>query len=184
MILDRIIIAGFGGQGVLRIGQMIAYAGLAENLEVSYLPSYSSEMRGGTANCNVLVSDKPIASPLVRKANFVVVMNLPSLRKFESCVETGGKLVVNSSMTDKKSDRNDIDVYYIPANQIAEEVGNPRGMNMIFVGAYAALQKTLPLDSLEKTIENSFTGKKASFVKSNKELLKRGYDYVSEHYPA
>jgi len=180
MILDKIVIAGFGGQGVLRIGQMIAYAGLEEGLEISWLPSYGTEMRGGTSNCNVIVSDQPIASPLVRKATFAIVMNLPSLLKFESWVVPGGKIVINSSLVDKKVERNDIDAYYIPSNEIAEELGNPLGMNMPFLGAYAALTNTLPLESLNRIIDKSFTGSKEKFATINKELVKEGYDLTTQ----
>lgn len=178
MILDKIVIAGFGGQGVLRIGQMIAYAGLDEGLEISWLPSYGAEMRGGTSNCNVIVSDRPIASPLVRKATFVIAMNLPSLLKFEKWVVPGGKIVINSSLVDKKVERDDIDIFYLPANTLAEELGNPKGMNMPFLGAYAALTGTLSLEALYHVIDKSFTDSKKKFAQSNKELVKKGYDFI------
>ena len=124
------IFAGFGGQGVLLIGQLLALAGMNEGREVSWLPSYGPEMRGGTANCSVVVSDEPIASPVLSMADCVIAMNTPSLDKFESCVNPGGKLFINSSIIEKKATRTDIEVYYVPCNEIADSLQNrrlPRG---------------------------------------------------------
>ena len=118
-MLEQNIFAGFGGQGMLLIGEFLAYAGMIENKHVSWLPSYGPEMRGGTANCSVVVSDSPIASPVITKASCVVAMNRPSLDKFEQAVRPGGMLIVNSSLIDRKAERSDIDVFYVPANEIA-----------------------------------------------------------------
>src|SRR5574344_1516367 len=117
-MLKNIILAGFGGQGVLFAGKVLAYAGLCDNKNVSWLPSYGPEMRGGTANCSVVVSDKAIASPLVDQADVVIAMNRPSLDKFESHVKPGGTLVINSSIIDRKAERSDINVVYCDANKI------------------------------------------------------------------
>ena len=124
------IFAGFGGQGVLLIGQLLAYAGMYEGKNVSWLPSYGPEMRGGTANCSVVVSDEPVASPVINKCDCVIAMNRPSLDKFEQNVLPGGKLFINSSIIDKKATRTDIDVYYVPCNEIADKLNNPKVANM------------------------------------------------------
>jgi 2-oxoglutarate ferredoxin oxidoreductase subunit gamma len=179
-VYDKIIIAGFGGQGALLVGRMIAHAGLEENKEVSWLPSYGSEMRGGTANCSVIVSDNIVPSPVIQKPNFVVVMNKPSFDKFEKMVEPGGKLIVNSSLIEDKSQRTDIDVYYIPANEIANETGDDRSMNMIFLGAYVALTESISLESVFTAIENNLTGSKEKYIDSNKLLIQKGYDLIKK----
>jgi len=182
MLNDKIIIAGFGGQGVLRIGQMIAYAGLDEGKEVSWVPSYGSEMRGGTANCSVIVSERLIASPAVSTPDVAIIMNRPSLAKFEDKVVPGGKVIVNSSLIADRVSRGDVEVYYVPANEIAEAEGNDRGANMVALGAFVALTGDVMLSSLCKIVDDTFTGKKAVYAESNKKLLKDGYDYVKEHY--
>lgn len=133
--MERMIFAGFGGQGIMVMGKILAYAGMLEGKNVTWLPSYGPEMRGGTANCNVVVSEKEVASPIVTKATTVVVMNKPSMEKFEKRVATGGILFVNSSLIDVKSTRTDIDVYYIPATELAEELGDIEAANMILLGA-------------------------------------------------
>lgn len=180
-VYDKIIIAGFGGQGALLVGRMIAHAGLEENKEVSWLPSYGSEMRGGTANCNVIVSDNIVPSPVIQKPNFVVVMNKPSFDKFEKMVEPGGKLIVNSSLIEDKSQRTDIDVYYIPANEIANETGDDRSMNMIFLGAYVALTGSISLESVFTAMENNLTGGKTKFIEPNNRLIQKGYDFIRNY---
>ena len=134
----QFIFAGFGGQGMLLIGKFTAMACMLDGKHVSWLPSYGPEMRGGTANCSVIVSDEEVASPLVDKADVVVAMNLPSLDKFESKVKPGGLLVVNSSIIERKSVRDDITVVYCDANGIAEQVGNPKGANVAILGAMMA----------------------------------------------
>ena len=127
MSTARVICAGFGGQGVMSMGQLLTYAGMLEEKEVSWLPSYGPEMRGGTANCSVTISDMPVGSPVITDdATCAIVMNLPSLDKFENDVVAGGKVLVNSSLIEKKVQRTDVDAYYIPANEIALELGNPR----------------------------------------------------------
>lgn len=177
---DKIIIAGQGGQGALRIGQMIAYAGMSEGKETTWLPSYGAEMRGGTANCSVIVSSALIASPIISQPNFCIVMNKPSLLKFESWVVPGGVLLIDSSMVADKPARSDIKAYAIPADAIAEEEGNPRGANMVMLGAYLALSQSIALQSIYQVIDNSFTGAKAKYADSNKRLVKRGFTHVSQ----
>lgn len=136
---EELIVAGFGGQGVLRLGQLIAYAGMVTGRQVSWLPSYGPEMRGGTANCHVIVSDEPVGSPIVTLASSVLTLNGPAMDKFEQAVRPGGNLFVNSSIVERKTGRADIDTYYVPANDIANELGNGRVVNMVMLGAYLAI---------------------------------------------
>ncbi|MEL7570505.1 MAG: 2-oxoacid:acceptor oxidoreductase family protein [Eubacteriaceae bacterium] len=177
-MLEQVIVAGFGGQGVLRVGQMIAYAGFSEGKEVTWAPSYGPEMRGGTANCSVVVSDSEIGSAQLLEADSVIAMNLPSLHKFESAVLKGGKLFINSSVIKEKATRTDISVYYIDANTVAEKIGNAKGGNMVILGAYAKVTGTVSLDSLYELVKKTFTGDKAKFVDSNIACIKAGAELV------
>ena len=175
MIDEKIIFAGFGGQGVMLMGQLITYAGMFEEKEVSWLPSYGPEMRGGTANCNVIVSSKPVASPVIsNNATTACIMNLPSLDKFESEVIAGGLLLINSSMIEKKSSRDDVKVYYIPANEVANELGNAKAANMVMLGAYLELTKVVEPKSVIKALTKIFGTAKAHLIPLNEEALKRG----------
>ena len=173
-MLEQNIFAGFGGQGVLLMGQLLAYAGMLEDKEVSWLPSYGPEMRGGTANCSVVVSDSPVASPIVTMATTVVAMNRPSLDKFEDSVLPDGKLFINSSIIDKKSDRGDVEVYYVPCNEIAEELGNPRVANMVMLGAYIEKTKCVDFESVLQALPYKLGEKKAHLIPLNREALNKG----------
>ncbi len=173
-MLEQNIFAGFGGQGVLLMGQLLAYAGMLEDKEVSWLPSYGPEMRGGTANCSVVVSDSPVASPIVTMATTVVAMNRPSLDKFEDSVLPGGKLFINSSIIDKKPERSDIEVYYVPCNEIAEELGNPRVANMVMLGAYIEKTKCVDFESVLQALLYKLGEKKAHLIPLNREALNKG----------
>ena len=173
-MLQQNIFAGFGGQGVLLMGQLLAYAGMLEDKEVSWLPSYGPEMRGGTANCSVVVSDSPVASPIVTMATTVVAMNRPSLDKFEDSVLPDGKLFINSSIIDKKSDRGDVEVYYVPCNEIAEELGNPRVANMVMLGAYIEKTKCVDFESVLQALLYKLGEKKAHLIPLNREALNKG----------
>ena len=168
------IFAGFGGQGMLLIGKFMAMSCMLDGKHVSWLPSYGPEMRGGTANCSVIVSDEPVASPLVDVADVVVAMNRPSLDKFESHVKPGGTLVINSSLIDRKAERDDIQVVYCDATRIAEEVGNPKVGNMVMLGAYVAATKILKPETIEEMITEMFAGAKAKFIPLNIEAFRRG----------
>lgn len=179
MSTERVICAGFGGQGVMSMGQLLTYAGMLEGKEVSWLPSYGPEMRGGTANCAVTVSDKPVGSPLIAgDATCAIVMNLPSLEKFESEVEPGGKILVNSSLIERKVERNDVEVHYIPANDLALELGNPKVANMIMLGAYLEANQTVEIDSVLEAFKKVFGPSKEKFVPLNKEALQKGSNAV------
>jgi 2-oxoglutarate ferredoxin oxidoreductase subunit gamma len=177
-MLEQVIVAGFGGQGVLRIGQMITYAGFAEGKEVTWAPSYGPEMRGGTANCSCVISDEPIGTPVLMEANSIIVMNLPSLHKFEPVVIEGGKLFINSSIIKEKATRTDISVFYIEASDIAAEAGNALGANMVMLGAYVAATGIVQLETLYDLVKQTFTGSKAKFVDSNIECIKAGAEAI------
>lgn len=138
--VEEVIFAGFGGQGVLSMGKMLSYAGMMKGKNVSWLPSYGPEMRGGTANCSVIISDDLIGSPVVTDADTLVVMNRPSLEKFESFVKPGGTIIVNSSLIDQKVVRDDVNVYYFPVNDVATECGNAKAANMVMLGAYIKIK--------------------------------------------
>jgi len=175
---NEIIIAGFGGQGALLIGEMIAHAGMNEGKNVSWLPSYGPEMRGGTANCSVIISNEPVGSPIVTEADAAIVMNKPSLDKFESYLKPGGKLFINSSLIEKKASRTDITVYYIPANEIAAGLGNTRVANMVMLGAYIASSQTVSKENIMELITEAFGAKKAHLVAVNEMALDEGATHI------
>ena len=177
---NEIIISGFGGQGVMAIGKTLCEAGMKEGKNVSWLPSYGPEMRGGTANCSVIVSDKDVASPLVDKADVIVAMNLPSLDKFEEHVKPGGLLVVNSSIIERKSTRDDITVVYCDANRIAEAVGNPKGANVAILGAMLEKEPIVDIDKMTEAIRIELGERKARFLEGNKKALIAGMEAARE----
>ena len=174
MKTSQILIAGFGGQGVLFAGKFLAYKGLCEDRQVSWLPSYGPEMRGGTANCSVIVSDNPVASPLVNKADVVVAMNRPSLDKFEEHVKPGGVLVINSSIIDRKAVRDDITVVYCDANNVAESVKNPKGANVAILGAVLEKVPVTTVDQMMEAIRIELGERKARFLEGYKAALLAG----------
>ncbi|RKD30007.1 2-oxoacid:acceptor oxidoreductase family protein [Thermohalobacter berrensis] len=177
---ERVVMAGFGGQGVMSMGQLLTYAGMIENKNVSWLPSYGPEMRGGTANCNVIVSDTPVGSPIVTEATGAIVMNRPSLDKFESEIVQGGNLLINSSLIDRKAEREDINVYYIPANDIAVELGNGKVANMVMLGAYLELTKAVKVESVVEALKKVFGERKAHLIPLNEKALQRGAEMVKK----
>lgn len=172
------IFAGFGGQGVLLIGQLLAYAGMNEGKNVSWLPSYGPEMRGGTANCTVVVSDEPIASPVISMADCIIAMNRPSLDKFEDHVQPGGKLFINSSIIDKKATRTDIDVYYVPCNEIADKLGNPKVANMAMLGAYLEVTHAAENQSVLDALLYKLGERKAHLIPLNRQAIELGAESV------
>lgn len=168
----KIFIAGFGGQGVLLIGQMLAYAAMHEGKEVTWMPSYGPEMRGGTANCTVCISDDRIASPLITECDVLVAMNGPSLEKFESMLVPGGDLYINSSFVSQKPTRDDINVHYVDCNMIAEEeVGNAKAANMVMLGAIIRKSAPVSLGIMDSVFEATLTGSKAKLIPTNKKAL-------------
>ncbi|WP_157151239.1 2-oxoacid:acceptor oxidoreductase family protein [Brachyspira sp. SAP_772] len=179
MSTERLIIAGFGGQGVMSMGQMIAYAGMIENKHVTWCPSYGPEMRGGTANCSVVVSDELVGSPIVsHDATAAVIMNLPSLTKFEKDILPNGVLLINSSLIEKKASRNDIRVAYVEANKIAGDIGNPKAANMVMLGALLTLQNIVSFDSIQQAFLKVFGERKKEFLPGNEKALNAGRDSV------
>lgn len=174
----EIIISGFGGQGGLAIGKNLAEAGMAEGLNVTWAPSYGPEMRGGTANCTVVLSDKVIGSPIVACPTELIALNEPSLAKFEAGVLPGGAVFVNSDVVTDKVSRPDLTAYYIPCGQIAEEIGNSKVSNMVMLGAYVAQTKILKPETIETMIQEMFTGSKAKLVPLNIEAFRRGMSCI------
>lgn len=177
MINEKVICAGFGGQGVMKMGQILTYSGMIEGKHVSWLPSYGPEMRGGTANCNVMVSDSPIGSPIITdNATAVIAMNLPSLVKFEKDAISGGSVIVNSSLIERKVQRDDVNAYYIPCNEIAMEVGNAKVANMVMLGAYLAVAQPVETETVLDSLIKVFGEGKAKYMPMNKEAIKKGYE--------
>jgi 2-oxoglutarate ferredoxin oxidoreductase subunit gamma len=172
---NDVIMAGFGGQGILLIGKMLAYAGMHAGKEVSWLPSYGPEMRGGTCNCTVVISDTPVGSPVIRSPRAVVAMNLPSLEKFEPDIREGGLLLINSSLINRGAERSDLIVIEVPANEIASELGNPRGANMVALGAYLGATEAVSLDEVIEVVRETFAAKPA-VIDVNIEALRRGFE--------
>lgn len=170
-----VVMAGFGGQGILLIGKMLAYAGMQEGKEVSWLPSYGPEMRGGTANCTVVISDRPVGSPVIQSPNAVVAMNLPSLDKFEPDVRPGGLLLINTSLINRQSTREDLTIIEVPANEIANELGNRRGANMVALGAYLGATDAVSVDGIIDVIRETFAAK-PGVIEINITALKRGHE--------
>ena len=177
MKTTEILIAGFGGQGILFSGKFLAYKGLLEDLQVSWLPSYGPEMRGGTANCNVILSDMPVGSPIITTPNVLIAMNLPSLEKYVDAVLPGGQIYVDSSLIDAKVAREDVEVFYIPATQMAKEAGIATLANMIIVGHLLENNSELSFDGAETVVEKLVPAKKAALKELNMKALNLGKNY-------
>lgn len=178
-MLEKVLFAGFGGQGMLLAGEFLAEAGMEEGKHVSWLPSYGPEMRGGTANCSVCVSDHPIASPVITSADCVIAMNRPSLEKFESIVVPGGLIIVNSSLIDIPSTRTDCDVVYIPASEIAERIENPKGANVVILGALLGKKPMVRQETMAEAIRHILGERKARFLPGNLRALAAGMEFVT-----
>lgn len=172
-----IIISGFGGQGALFAGQLLAYAGMDTGKTVTWFPSYGPEMRGGTAHCTVIISDAAIGAPVVAHPDIAIVFNGPSFEKYEPLVKAGGLLVVNSSMVDETSSRSDVKSIYIPANKFAEEFGSKKMMNMAALGAMLACRPIFPLETMEQTLANHLPAEKSELLESNFLVLRQGYAF-------
>ncbi len=163
----KLFFAGSGGQGVLLMGQMVTYAAMLEDKASTFFPSYGPEMRGGTANCTVVVSDKPVSCPLIYEADALVAMNLPSLLKFEQMVKPGGVICVNTSIIDQPVKRTDVRVVNVPVNEIAAELGNTKVANMVMLGALVHATNVVSAESIEKVMQKTFTGSKAKLIDLN-----------------
>ncbi|MCL2628938.1 MAG: 2-oxoacid:acceptor oxidoreductase family protein [Oscillospiraceae bacterium] len=166
-MLKKMFFAGYGGQGIMLAGQMVASAAILENKETTFFPSYGPEMRGGTANCTVIVSDKPISSPLIFESDCVLAMNLPSMLKFEPTLKPGGVLLLNTSLIHQSAKRSDVTVLEIAANELAMELGNALVANMIMLGAFVRTTGIVKGETMEKVIHNVFAEKKADLVDLN-----------------
>jgi 2-oxoglutarate ferredoxin oxidoreductase subunit gamma len=175
-----VVIAGFGGQGVMLAGELLAEAGKDEEKFVTFLPSYGPEMRGGTANCDVIISDKPIASPVIGHPEAAIIMNLPSLDKFEPLMKENGLLILNKTLIPREVKRKDVRVLQIDAQTVARELGNEKVTNMILLGAYAEIEKPVKLESLKKALKHFLTGKKEKLIPINEKALDKGAEIARE----
>lgn len=174
----EIVLAGFGGQGVLFAGQVLAYAAMDHGKEVTWIPSYGPEMRGGTANCTVIIADDEIGSPLVRNPQAAIVLNLPSVDKYEPLVVPGGVLVANSSLINRGPQREDITSIFIPANDIAESLGNRRLLNMVALGALLARLPVLPISAIEQALADHLPERHKKLLPVNFNALRQGSQYA------
>ncbi|MBQ3577431.1 MAG: 2-oxoacid:acceptor oxidoreductase family protein [Firmicutes bacterium] len=173
----NILIAGFGGQGILFAGKVLAYKGLLEDKQLSWLPSYGPEMRGGTANCNIIISDEPVGSPIVFEPDILVVMNRPSLDKYEKEVVPGGMILVDSAMVDRKVERTDVRAVYIPATTLASQLGTPGLANMVLVGKLMKECPELAGGSIEEVLHKVISARHADLFESNLNAVKKGMEY-------
>jgi 2-oxoglutarate ferredoxin oxidoreductase subunit gamma len=177
-LYQDVIMAGFGGQGVMLIGNLLAYAGMEQGLNVTYIPVYGPEMRGGTANCTVVVSDDAIGSPIIRSPMGLIIMNRPSLDKFQPQLKDGGVLVVNSSLIDPElADAKRVKLVAVPANEIADSLGNTRMANMVALGAFVNATGILPLAAVEKSLEHVIAKHYGHLIPKNAEALRAGAAY-------
>ena len=171
---QEIIISGFGGQGTLFAGQLLAYAAMDSGYHVTWIPSYGPEMRGGKARCTVIVADEEIGSPLVRRPSAAIVLNIPSMEAFESAVKSDGVLVVNSSLVPQKSERTDIQAIHIPASDMATELGNVRMANVICLGALVQATGVVSLEAIEQALDDHLPARHRKLLGLNKEALRKG----------
>ena len=177
MKTTQILIAGFGGQGVLFAGKFLAYKGMSQDKQVSWLPSYGPEMRGGTANCSVILSDTPVGSPIITNPDVLVAMNLPSLQKFVDTVVPGGVIIVDSTLIDTRVERTDVKVFYIPATQMAKDAGFSTLANMILTGKVLKESGCADFAGNKETLESFIPAKKANLIDINCKALQLGYDF-------
>lgn len=172
---NEIILAGFGGQGVLLIGKLLAYAGMKAGREVTWMPAYGPEMRGGTCNCTVVLSDKPIGSPVSKAPHGLIALNLPSLDKFEDAVVPGGTIVVNTSLINRPAHREDVTVVSVAANELAIESGSPKAANMVALGAYIGATGIAELEKVKDILSESFAAK-PKLIPVNHAALEKGFN--------
>ena len=175
----QILIAGFGGQGILFAGKFLAYQALSEGRQLSWLPSYGPEMRGGTANRSVIISDEPVGSPIVTDPDVLVCMNLPSLDKYENAVKAGGIIISDSSLISRKVEREDVKAFYIPATQMANEAGMSSLANMIMMGKLIRETAIIDFDGVEQTMEGLVSARHKDMLALNIKALRMGYEYAN-----
>jgi 2-oxoglutarate ferredoxin oxidoreductase subunit gamma len=178
--VERVILAGFGGQGILFLGKILAETGMRAGKHVSWIPSYGPEMRGGTANCTVILSENPIASPMVTVPDTVIAMNRPSVAKFNLRIKAGGMLMYNSSLIERQEFRDDIRLVEIPAGDIAEELGNPRVANLVMAGAYTKFSKLIDREDVVEAMPFLIPAQKKEMLEVNLAAFEKGYNYVKE----
>jgi 2-oxoglutarate ferredoxin oxidoreductase subunit gamma len=176
-MLIKTIFSGFGGQGVMSMGYIFAYAAMVDGRNVTYLPSYGAEVRGGTANCTIAISDDEIASPVASSPEFVVVMNNPSLVRFQNTVQSGGIIFLNANMIDARPIRGDIELFEIPANDLAKEVGSERVVNMVMLGFFVKKTGLVSREGVEKALKDTFSPRGKALVALNKKAFMEGHDY-------
>ena len=174
-MLIKIIFAGFGGQGVLSMGVSLAEAAMLEGKNVTYLPAYGAEVRGGTANCTVAISNEEIASPVASSPEFVVAMNQPSVVRFQNQIQSGGVLFFNSSLVEAEVSRGDIEIIEVPATRIAEELESPRSANIVMLGVFTRKSNLVSINTLIEGLESTFK-KKPKLIAINKKALMAGYE--------
>lgn len=174
----QLLIAGFGGQGVLFAGKFIAYNGLLEGRQLSWLPSYGPEMRGGTANCSVILSDEPVGSPIVSNPDVLIAMNLPSLDKYEDAVVPGGMIFVDSTLIERKVKRDDVKVFYVPSTRLANEIGLPTLANMIMVGKFIKESGAVSKDNVESALKKVVSARHADLFDANFKAIDTGYNFA------
>lgn len=179
-MMTKTAFAGTGGQGVLMMGYILSVSAMKDGKHVTYLPSYGAEVRGGSANCTVSISDEEIASPVASSPDFVVVMNKPSMLKYQRVIKSGGIMIINSSLIDSDPTRDDIDIVKVPANDIAIELGNERVLNIIMLGAFVAKTGIITHDSIMNSLTEVLKGKKVGSMELNRKGLARGVEYVSK----
>ncbi|MGJ3524092.1 2-oxoacid:acceptor oxidoreductase family protein [Nitratidesulfovibrio sp. D1] len=177
-LYQDVIMAGFGGQGVMLIGNLLAYAGMNAGLNVTYIPVYGPEMRGGTANCTVVVSDEDIGSPIIQRPRSLIVMNQPSLDKFQPRLEDGGVQVLNSSLVDVKQAEARVRTVAVPANEIADTLGNTKMANMVALGAYVRATGVVDLDIVKKSLTSVISAHYSHLIPKNADALQAGYDHA------
>ncbi len=177
---EEVIISGFGGQGALFAGQLLTYTGMDEGWHVTWIPSYGPEMRGGTAHCIIILSSDDIGSPIIRRPNLCIVMNPPSMDKYEPLVRPGGLLVANSTLIRSQSAREDIQTVYIPANELAAELGNVKMANVVLLGAMLGMREILPIESVKRTLDEHIPERRKHIIEPNKRALDRGVQFVRQ----
>jgi 2-oxoglutarate ferredoxin oxidoreductase subunit gamma len=178
-IYKDVIIAGFGGQGVMLIGNLLAYAAMEQGLNVTYIPVYGPEMRGGTANCTVVIAGEEIGSPIIHNPLSLIAMNRPSLDKFQPRVQDKGIVIINSSLVDMElADKQRLQTYSVPANEIADKIGNSRMANMVALGAYVQATGVIPLTRVQESLGSVISSHYQHLIPKNAEALQAGADYV------
>ena len=179
-MMVKTIFAGFGGQGVLMMGYTLAHGAMSAGFHVTYLPAYGAEVRGGTANCTVAVSDDEIASPIASEPDHVVVLNAPSLYTFQNRVAPGGSLFLNSSIITVEPSRNDVRIFKIPSSEIAEKMGNARTANTVMMGAFLKMTGLVPPDIYLSSMEEVMGSKKKSIIEINRKAFTAGFEYLED----